>query len=107
MTAKAVLRRRQAQRDVEQAADHYFGEGGVALELRFLTALEAAIQHVAAYPASGSLRYGGALDLTQLRFWPVKHFAYLVFYTEREAAVDVWRVLHAHRDIPAWLTRSE
>ena len=26
-----------------------------------------------------------------------------VFYVEREADIDVWRVLHGARDIPAWL----
>lgn len=77
------------------------------LELRFLEAVEATIQHVAAHPASGSLRYSGALDLMQLRFWPVRHFPYLVFYVDRTDAVDIWRVLHAHRNIPAWLIPAE
>jgi hypothetical protein len=26
-----------------------------------------------------------------------------VFYVERDEHVDVWRVLHAQRDIPAWM----
>jgi hypothetical protein len=39
MTAKAVLRREQAQSDVEQAADYYYQQGGVDLELRFLAQL--------------------------------------------------------------------
>jgi toxin ParE1/3/4 len=26
-----------------------------------------------------------------------------VFYVEAGRDIDVWRVLHAHRDIPAWL----
>ena len=30
-------------------------------------------------------------------------FPYLVFYVERGADIDVWRVLHGARDIPAWL----
>ncbi|MCY3505287.1 MAG: type II toxin-antitoxin system RelE/ParE family toxin, partial [Chloroflexi bacterium] len=33
----------------------------------------------------------------------VTGFPYMVFYVEREADVDVWRVLHAARDIPEWL----
>jgi toxin ParE1/3/4 len=27
----------------------------------------------------------------------------LVFYFERADDVDVWRVLHGQRDIPAWM----
>ena len=27
----------------------------------------------------------------------------LVFYVERPEHIDVWRVLHGQRDIPAWM----
>lgn len=30
-------------------------------------------------------------------------FPWIVFYLEFETHVDVWRVLHAKRDMPAWL----
>jgi toxin ParE1/3/4 len=30
-------------------------------------------------------------------------YPYLVFYLDRESEVDVWRILGAKRDIPAWL----
>jgi toxin ParE1/3/4 len=30
-------------------------------------------------------------------------FPYLVFYLERADCIDVWRVLHAQRDIPSWM----
>ena len=30
-------------------------------------------------------------------------FPYLIFYFERDDCVDVWRVLHGQRDIPAWM----
>ena len=33
-------------------------------------------------------------------------YPYLIFYIERDGHVDVWRVLHALRDIPAWLQES-
>ena len=38
-----------------------------------------------------------------MRSWVVRGSPYLVSYVEREADIDVWRVLHAARDIPAWL----
>ena len=31
----------------------------------------------------------------------LKRYPYLVFYVHGEAYIDVWRVLHAGRDIPA------
>lgn len=30
-------------------------------------------------------------------------YPYLVFYVAGDDHVDVWRVLHAERDIPEWL----
>jgi toxin ParE1/3/4 len=30
-----------------------------------------------------------------------------VFYVEREDHIDVWRVVHAQRDIPAWMRAGE
>jgi len=37
----------------------------------------------------------------------LKGFPYLVFYVEQSDHVDVWRVLHGHRDIPALLSDDE
>jgi toxin ParE1/3/4 len=34
-------------------------------------------------------------------------FPYLAFYVERDDCIEVWRVLHAQRDIPAWLQNPE
>ena len=39
-----------------------------------------------------------------LRFWPFPDYPYVVFYTEGEGHVDIWRVLHGQRDIPTWMT---
>jgi toxin ParE1/3/4 len=100
MTRKAVVRRSQAQKDIEQAADHYFAEGGTALELRFIDALQAAVTRIAANPGVGSPRYAAALAIPGLRFWRLTRFPYLIFYVEREDQVDIWRVLHEQRDIP-------
>ena len=107
MKAKPVVRRAQAERDVDSAAAHYFSEGGVELELRFTGALQTAIRHIAAHPATGSPRYAGELNLPGLRCWPLKRFPCLIFYVERTDHVDVWRVLHDARDIPSWLREDD
>jgi toxin ParE1/3/4 len=54
-----------------------------------------------ALPSAGSARYAHELEVPGLRSWQVKGYAYLVFYIERDDYVDVWRVLHGSRDIPA------
>jgi toxin ParE1/3/4 len=93
----------QARRDADDAAALYAEQGGIALELAFTDALEAAVTQIARHPGAGSSRYAEALKAHALRFWPVKKFPYLIFYVEREQHIDISRVLHAHRDIPVWM----
>ncbi|MFC4251420.1 type II toxin-antitoxin system RelE/ParE family toxin [Sinimarinibacterium flocculans] len=96
----------QARRDVDDAAAWYAGQGGLALELAFADALEGAIKQIARHPGTGSSRYADVLKAHALRFWPLKKFPYLIFYVEREQYIDISRVLHAQRDIPAWMAPS-
>ena len=106
MTTKAVIPRELANQDVDEAIDHYLGEGAEQAALRFVDDLEKAYTHISRQSASGSPRYAHELNLPGLRFWPLTRFPYLVFYFERGDVVDVWRVLHAKRDIPAWMSES-
>ena len=103
MTGKPVVLRERARLDIDEAVEHYLAEAPAAVALAFIDALEEAFHRTGAHPASGSPRYARELDLPGLRSRVVRGFPYLVFYLEREADVDVWRVLHAARDIPAWL----
>lgn len=103
MSAKPVIPRERARRDIEEAIEHYLAEAGERVALGFVDALERAFRHIARHPATGSPRLGHELDLPGLRSWPVKRYPYLVFYVERDDHVDVWRVLHGQRDIPAWM----
>ena len=108
MTGKPVVLRERARRDVDGAVEHYLAEARAAVALAFIDALdidalEEAFRRMGEHPASGSPRYARQLDLPGLRSWLVRGFPYLVFYVEREADIDVWRVLHTARDIPAWL----
>lgn len=98
-----VVLRQAAARDVDDAIEHYEREAGASVAGSFIDALEQALAHVARHPASGSPRYATELDLPGLRCWPLESFPYLVFYVHRESGVDVWRLLHSHQDIPAWL----
>ena len=100
MTARPVRLRELAARDVEKALDDYLREGGTRPARGFVAALERALRHIGRYPESGSPRYARLLDIPDLRFWPLGRSPYLVFYLERRDYVDVWRVLHAQRDLP-------
>lgn len=103
MTIKPIIPRQQANRDIEEAIDHYLGEAGETVALGFIDSLEQAYRHIARHPASGSGRYAHELGLPGLKFWPLKRYPFLVFYVESGSHIDVWRVLHAERDIPAWM----
>lgn len=104
MTSKPVVPTRQAQQDLETGIDYYlFEEGSEAAALGFITAVEDAFQRLGKNPAMGSPRYAYELDLPGLRSWPLKRYPHLVFYVERDDYVEIWRVIHGVRDIPAWL----
>lgn len=103
MSGKPVVLRDMARNDIEQAADHYLAEAGSAVALRFIDAAEATLRRIGKLPGSGSPRYAHELDIPDLRFLPTGRFPYLIFYVEGEAEVDVWRILHGTRDIPAWM----
>lgn len=107
MTICRVIRRKRARSDIEDAARHDAGEAGIDLAVRFTEAVEHSIRHIAAYPRSGSPRFAHLLRADDLRFWPVKGFPYLIFYAAAGVKVDIWRVLHAERDIPAWLREEK
>ena len=101
MNGKPVVLRERAQRDIDEALGNYLTETRSAVALDFIDALEDARRQIGAQPATGSLRYAHELDIPGLRIRTVKRFPYLVFYVEREAEIDVWRVLHGARDSPA------
>ena len=107
MTAKPVVPRELANRDIDDAIACYLSENAEPAALGFIDALGQAYAHIARHPATGSPRYAHELNLPGLRFWPLAHHPHLVFYVERPQHIDVWRVLHGQRDIPAWMQEPE
>ena len=103
---KGIVPRELASRDVEEAIDHCLIEATAKVALGFVDELETAYAHIARHPASGSPRYAHQLGPADLRFWPLGRCPYLVFYVERDDHIDVWRMLHEQRDIPAWMNES-
>ncbi len=107
MRAKAVIPREQANRDVDEIVAYYLNEAGEAVALGFADALEKAYTHIARHPATGSPRYAHELNLPGLRAWPLTRYPHLVFYVEHSNHIDVWRVLHGQRDMPAGMQEPD
>ena len=107
MKPKAVVPRERANRDVDEAINYYLIENAPEAALRFIEALEQAYGHIGRPPNTGSSRYASELNLPGLRFWPLKRYPHLLSYLERSDHIDVWRVLHGQRDIPAWMQEPD
>ena len=103
MTAKPVVLRQQAEQDISDAVEHYRSEAGQLVALALIDELERVLTRMATHPGTGSSRYAHDLGLPGLRFQVLRKFPYLIFYVEQESSIDVWRMLHGHLDIPAWL----
>ena len=104
MKSKAVIQRTLALGDIDQAITHYLEQDSAAAALGFVDALEHAYAHISKHPGTGSPRYAHELGIPELRSWPLSKYPYLVLYVERPDHIDVWRVLHMKRDIPAWMS---
>ncbi|TPM28683.1 type II toxin-antitoxin system RelE/ParE family toxin [Mesorhizobium sp. B2-3-3] len=103
MATKPIIPRNLALRDIEDAVDYFAREVGSHVALGYVEDLQSAYKLIASHPASGSLRYGYEIGLPGLRSVQLKRYPYLIFYLEQTDQIDVWRVLHAKTDIPAWL----
>jgi toxin ParE1/3/4 len=99
--SKPVIPRERANRDVDEAIEYYLKEGSRQAALGFIDALEHAYERIGRFPATGSARHAHELNLPGLRFLPLERYPHLVFYIERSDHIDVWRVRHGERDIPA------
>ena len=93
-----------AATDIEAAVAYYHDQASEKTALDLVDALEAALDHLRQHPLTGSLRFALELEIPGLRSWPLQRFPYLIFYMTDDDRVDIWRVLHARRDILAYLT---
>jgi toxin ParE1/3/4 len=104
---KPVIPREQANRDVEDIVAYYLSEATEAAALGFIDALEQAYTHISRHPATGSSRYAHELNLPGLRAWQLARYPHILFYVERPGHIDLWRVLHGQRGVPAWMQEPE
>jgi toxin ParE1/3/4 len=99
---KAAVRSAVADSDIENAISHYVVEAAHVVD-RFIDSLERAVAHIEKHPGTGSPRYAHELNIPQLRFWQLTSFPYALFYVEHDNHLDIVRLVHMSRDIPASL----
>lgn len=100
---KPVHVRPRADAEIDELAD-YIASDSLEAAMRFLDAVQQAFARIGEQPGIGSKRYAHLPLLEGLQVWPVPGFEkHLVFYVERGQYIDVLRVLHGARDIPATL----
>ncbi|MDI1241730.1 MAG: type II toxin-antitoxin system RelE/ParE family toxin [bacterium] len=107
MKAKLVVPRRQADEDVDRAADFYLREAGPDIALAFVHSVEHSYAQISRLSGTGSPRYAESLEITGLRFWKAKKFPYLIFYVDIGSHIEILRVLHERMDVPAWIGNDE
>lgn len=107
MSTKQVVPREQATRDIDDAIAYYLKDHAEQAALGLVDALEDAYTLLGQHPALGTSRYAHELDIPGLRSLPLRRFPYVIFYLEQEDHIDVWRVLHGRREIPALMREPD
>lgn len=107
MSGKPVIPRERANRDIDDAIAYYLKDHAGQAAPGFVKALEDAYVFLSRHPGAGASHYAYELDIPGLRSWSLRRFPYLIFYMEQADHIDVWRVLHGRRDIPALMREPE
>ena len=90
-----------AERDVLEHFEYLLAERPEAA-LRFVDAVEAALERLADMPLMGVSRPFARPGLEDVRMWPVPDFErFLILYRPCADGVEAVRVLYGMRDIPA------
>ena len=96
---KRIIIQPKASQDLD---DHfaYIAENNFEAALQFFDSARSTIAQLAKMPGIGSPYSTKNPRLQGLRKWAVKDFRkYLIFYFERDNAIEVVRILYAARDI--------
>ena len=102
-----IVRTKRALRDLDEQAT-FIQKDSPQAAIRFLEAAEAAFELLARTPQLGSLYELPGPKFTGMRMWTIKGLQhYLVFCRPIERGVEIVRVLHGARDIPAILDEQQ
>jgi toxin ParE1/3/4 len=100
---RQVSLRQRAIHDADTAFDYLRAQAPPGTAENFVDDLERAFGLLVRHPLTGSLRFAFESDIPNLRTWSLERFPYLIFYVVSEDRIDVWRILHTSRDVPASL----
>ncbi len=100
---KPAILRPQALRDQQGEVRHYRKEGGTRLAEKVARASNEALDQVELEPGMGSPMLGKLLGIPGLRTWRVRTFPLVWCYFERDAHLDVVRLLGERQDVVAIL----
>ena len=105
MTLLITIRPR-ASIDLDEQSD-YIAQNNLDAALRFFDSARQSFSQLARTPGIGSPYEVSNPRLQGLRKWPVRGFEkYLIFYLVRDDRLEVVRIIHAARDIPAILAEE-
>ena len=99
---KPAFRSARARGDIQHALDFYIVQAP-HMAMAFVAALEKSTAQIERQPGIGSPRYALELGIPRLRHWRLNRFPYALFYIEHDNRLDVIRLVHTSRDIPASL----
>jgi toxin ParE1/3/4 len=103
-TERAVHQTGRAASDLVALADYFAERASVQVALRFLDAAERAFEQLRDAPRIGALLGLDELPYEGMRRWHVDGFPHLlIVYRVLSDGVEVVRVLHTARDLPAAL----
>ena len=100
---KPALLRPRAIEDQRQQVRYYREQAGSALALRLERNLRKAIAELQRQPGIGSPGLGQEIGIDWLRTWAVAGFPLLYLYIERDAYLDVIRLLGQRQALAALL----
>jgi toxin ParE1/3/4 len=95
---KPYVLRPLARDDRRSEVRYYRKEAGAQVALRLVEALAEALEQISRNPGMGSPILGQELDITGMRTWLVRGFPLTFWYFEREAHVDVARLVGQRQD---------
>jgi toxin ParE1/3/4 len=95
---KPYVLRPLARDDRRSEVRYYRDEADARVALRLVDALAEAPEQISRNPGMGSPALGQELGITGLRTWLVRGFPLTFWYFEREAHVDVARLVGQRQD---------
>ena len=102
MSAKPVVLREQAQHDINDAIERYLTEAGPAVTPSLsLMHSKMIFCETGMRPKEWLAALRSRVGYSRPALPGRREVPYLTLCIEREAQVDVWRVLHGARDVPA------